>query len=265
MAPVKRALLSSEIETAMLPPKTVAEATYLRLRGDLLDGRFGPGEPLRFDRLRLLYSVGISPLREALSRLATEQLVVGNVQRGFRGVEVSVEQMWDIIRARQLIEGHALAMAIKLGDDAWEAGIVAAFHRLSKAPVPGPGPHARSAWDDRHHAFHRALIAACGSPWLLHLADLLYAQSERYRRLRLTVHPRRILRRNVDREHRELMEAALARNPGRAQHLFAAHLARTGEQVATRLHEAPNDRIAASASRGDRRATARPASRLTPP
>ena len=64
-------------------PRTVAESTYQRLRQDILWGRFAPGSPLRSDELRSRYDVGISPLREALTRLTSERLVTSIGQRGF--------------------------------------------------------------------------------------------------------------------------------------------------------------------------------------
>lgn len=245
---MKRALAPEELAASAIPAKTVAEAAYVRLREDLLDGKFGAGAPLRFRALEERYGVGISPLREALSRLAVERLVIGNGQRGFRSAEVSSADLWDIICARQLIEGDALARAIAKGDDAWEAGVLGAFHRLAKAPVPGSEPDAKAAWEARHSAFHGALIAACDSPWILHLAGQLYLQSERYRRMRLTAHPRPRLRRNVDNEHRALMDAVLARDVARACGLHKDHLAATGEQVAALLESRETEAARAAAA-----------------
>jgi DNA-binding GntR family transcriptional regulator len=69
------------------------------------------------------------------------------------------------------------------------------------------------AWEGANRAFHAALVSACGSPWLIRLRDVLYQQSERYRRVSLNVSPRR---RCVHEEHLAIVEAALARNTLRA-------------------------------------------------
>ena len=91
-----------------------------------------------FKTLASTYGVGVSPLREALSRLASERLVTASGQRGFRVPPVSAAEMWEVIRLRQLLEREALADAIARGDAAWESAIVAAFHRLTRA-APGDG------------------------------------------------------------------------------------------------------------------------------
>jgi DNA-binding GntR family transcriptional regulator len=56
--------------------KTLAEAIYKRLRRDILSGRLRPGSKLRFADLKANHEAGTSTLREALSRLSADRLVV---------------------------------------------------------------------------------------------------------------------------------------------------------------------------------------------
>jgi DNA-binding GntR family transcriptional regulator len=72
------------------------------------------------------------------------------------------------------------------------------------------------------------LVQACDSAWLLRLRALLYAQSERYRRLSLSEARQE---RDVDGEHRGLVEAALARDADKACKLLADHLSLTAALV----------------------------------
>src|SRR4029078_7554831 len=65
--------------------RTIADSAYRRIRQDILWGRFAPGSPLRSDELRARYGVGVSPLREALTRLVSERLGTSGGQRGFPG------------------------------------------------------------------------------------------------------------------------------------------------------------------------------------
>ena len=73
-----------------------------------------------------------------------------------------------------------------------------------------------------------ALVAACDSPWLLRLRDMLYAQSERYRSLSV---PLARAPRDVNGEHKALMDAVLARDATRAHALIEAHLRATMDIV----------------------------------
>lgn len=104
---------------------------FEKLRADILSSRLAPGMKLRFDDLRNTYGVGLSPLREALSRLAESRLVVSTGQRGFRVPSISIDDILDIAMVRKEIEGFALSLSIKQGDDAWEARLVGAHHRIA--------------------------------------------------------------------------------------------------------------------------------------
>jgi GntR family carbon starvation induced transcriptional regulator len=216
-------------------PRTVAEAVHERLRADLMAGRYAPGAALRLEPLMARYGCGISPLREALNRLAAERLVRAVGQRGFQAAPVSLAEMHDIMRLRQKLEGEALAGAIASGDARWESEIVAAFHRLAKAPPPGRDRADPDAWEKRHRDFHSALIAACPSPWLLHFVGILYGHTERYRRLRFERTMPHKLVRDVAAEHRALMDAVLARDERRAIRLLVQHLGKTERFIAGEL------------------------------
>lgn len=196
---------------------------YQRLRADLLAGRLRPGARLKINDLCEALSVSLSAVREALSRLTSEGLVVAEPQRGFRAAPISAEELRDLTGVRTQIEGMCLGRAIAVGDVNWEAQLVAAFHRLSRTPEREPDDPERmnEAWAAAHGAYHAALTGACDSPWLLRLRETLYAQSERYRRILL---PLAEITRDLIREHRDIMEAALARDTKRTRALMTQHL-----------------------------------------
>jgi len=124
-------------------------------------------------------------VREALSRLTSEGLVVAEPQRGFRVAPISAAELRDLTGVRAHIEGLCLDRAIAVGDVGWGAQLVAAFHCLSRTPERESDDRERmsEAWSVAHAAYHKTLVSACDSPWLLRLRETLYAQSERYRRL----------------------------------------------------------------------------------
>lgn len=202
---------------------SLTQDVYERLRADLLACRLQPGARLKIGELCRTLSVSLSAVREALSRLTSEGLVVAEPQRGFRVAPISAEELCDLTTVRAQIEGMCLERAIAVGDVAWESQLVAAFHRLSRTPEREPADPERmnEAWSAAHAAYHEALVAACDSPWLLRLRAILYAQSERYRRLSV---PLARLARDLNREHQDIMKAALGRDAGRARVLMTQHL-----------------------------------------
>ncbi len=207
---------------------SLTQTAYERLRADLLACRLPPGEKLRIGELCDMLGVSLSAVREALSRLTAEGLVVAEPQRGFRAAPISEADLRDLTAARIEIETLCLRRALAAGDVTWEERLVAAHHRLSRTGERDPADPKRvtEAWAEAHRAYHAALVAGCDNAWLLRLRAILYAQSERYRRLSV---PLARTERDLAREHREIVEAALARDADKASALLAAHLSLTSD------------------------------------
>ncbi len=208
---------------------TLAEQALHILRQEILDGSLAAGQALRLDFLKARYGISYSPLREALNRLHSEKLVVALPARGFRVAACSEEAMWDAIETRIVIDCEALRRSLAKGDAHWEAAMSAAFDALEQAHSQADGVRT----EEGHQAFHNSLLAACGSPWLLDLSAMLYAQTERYRRPVLrgwdkAAHPHP---RDIGLEHRQIYSAALARDAGLAAGLLARHYRETGRMV----------------------------------
>ena len=214
--------------------RTLIEAAYATLRNEIIDGTLEPGAKLRTEELRARYDVSGSTIREALTRLLGEALVTSEGQRGFRVAAASLGDFRDLTEVRKLIETEALRQAIEVGGEAWEAEIVAAFYRLSKTEERlREDPAGTSAeFEERNRDFHRALIAACPSPWLHRLHALLYQQSERYRRL---VASKRAIPRDVHAEHQGILDATLARDSDLAVKLAGEHIERSVVALETLL------------------------------
>ena len=211
---------------------TQADQAYEALLAEILDCRLAPGAKITISELaeRLRYSPGA--VREALSRLAAEKWTIATAQKGYSVTPVSIAELKDLTQTRITIEQFCLRSAIALGDVEWESAIVAAYHRLHRLPmkVAEPGPRLNPAWVAAHTTFHTALAAGCGSPWMLTLRAMLYAQSERYRHLSVALARES---RDVDAEHRGILDACLARDADRANVLIDEHLRRTADIVLT--------------------------------
>lgn len=204
--------------------RTRTSALVEQLRADILHCRLKAGSRLRFKDLRVRYASGLSPLREALMRLAADGLVVMEDHKGFRVAPVSREEMVDIAHTLFELEALAIRQAIARGDDHWEATILARLHELSKRPMFDAGGQLDPEWEARNVAFHKSLYAACGSPSLLLLCDVLSERFGRYRRLRARHAGER---RDVGEEHARISRAALARDADAAIAMLRTHRERT--------------------------------------
>src|SRR5437764_786576 len=116
---VRNSALMSKLGRVRAMPtsaKTRTDEVLDRLRADILDGRFAPGERLKFAPLCQTYDASVGLLREVLSRLAEQGLVLANPQVGFQVTPISVDDLLDLTRTRMDIEGLALRRGIERGD-----------------------------------------------------------------------------------------------------------------------------------------------------
>jgi DNA-binding GntR family transcriptional regulator len=174
--------------------------------------------------------VGVIPLREALSRLASSGFVSAADQKGFSVGRISAAEIADITAARLHIECKALADSIRQGDVEWESRVLAAHHRLDRLTiVEGPERLLKPEWENAHELFHQALISSCNSPTLLRLCTSLRDQTARYRFL--SMHYKESSQRDVPDEHRQLMDAALAKDIDKACELLSSHYQTTTDSV----------------------------------
>jgi DNA-binding GntR family transcriptional regulator len=219
-------------------PRSLTSAVQERLRADILSTRLLPGQKLHIAGLAKQFSVSLAAVREALSRLVADGLVQASDQRGFRVSPVSPADLRDVTQTRVDIEGLALRRSIERGDAAWLASVEKSFAALCAVPhtYPDDPTHHYEEWVVRHRVFHRTLVNACGSQWLLGFRDVLHEQSERYRRLSI----RDVSNvRDVEAEHAAIVEAALRRDADAAVAALARHFSTTMRFVERNVPKIP--------------------------
>ncbi|MES2258166.1 MAG: FCD domain-containing protein [Pseudomonadota bacterium] len=221
---------NSELQEDGDPARSQSSHSFQRIRTDIINGRHAPGERLKIAELAAALNVSPGAVREALSRLSSEQLVISRDQRGFTVAPLSLDDLQDLTDLRCEIEEIAVRRSVARGDVEWEAGILASAHRLQSTPLltTDPSPTVSTDWLARHTAFHAALVSACGNKRLLALHASLFEQAERYRGLSSSNAGRAG---NIAREHQELVDAALARDADRLVDLLLSHLRKTADFI----------------------------------
>jgi GntR family carbon starvation induced transcriptional regulator len=229
---------SVDLEETVDRKETLASFVYDRLRKDIISVAVPPGEKLHIRSLCERFEVGLSPVREALSRLSTEGLVAQNDHRGFTVAPISEADLVDLTRARSWLNDIAIRKSIERGDAAWEESVVLSYHRLFRTPrfAPGVETERSEAWEIAHRNFHSSLISASGSDRLTHYCEQLFDSAERYRH----VGRKAGVKGNRDKEHRQLMEAVVARDAETAARVITRHFERTAELVREVLRGHPS-------------------------
>jgi GntR family transcriptional regulator, carbon starvation induced regulator len=217
-----------------LPPEisdahSISEFARRRLRSDILSARLAPGTKLQVRLLMSMYHIGISPLRDALAQLAGDGLIIREAQRGFRVTPVSREDLRDVSKARKRLELDALEMSIENGGDTWRERVRTAYASFCRVKQKvGDNSPITEDWEERHRAFHLALLSACESPTLLRFCVQLHDRFDRYRRLAL---PSRSHMSAIGDDHEAFMNAALAGKKAQAIALLGLHIDDTVDLV----------------------------------
>lgn len=206
---------------------TLGSSAYEAIRLDIIEGRVQPGSKLQFESLREHYGIGISPIREALSRLQSEGWVDREEQRGYRVAKVSKDELLELVKTRILIEELAVKEALGRHDTKAEEDLVLAFHRLSKAHRLDANGARNPEWERLHRQFHLALVAGCRMKWITQFCQQLFDVAERYRLLAAVANPER---RELE-EHRALFGAYIEGDAEKVRALLQNHYQTTVDYV----------------------------------
>lgn len=218
------------MQDIVIKPTEASLATD-RLREEIVSGAVSPGQKLTLVPLARRYEVSRGPLREAASRLAAEGLVTIEDQRGFRVTPLSREDLLDVTATRERIEELAVRDALAHGDLDWEGRVLAAWHVLDRVTEHDGSAEGLALFAQQHEVFHAELVSACPSMYLLEFRARLYALFERYRNLAAERYLLGVEGRDVRQEHKELAEAAVARDVPATVERLMEHLRSTQETL----------------------------------
>jgi DNA-binding GntR family transcriptional regulator len=199
---------------------SLAEQAYERLRMLILDRQISPGSPLQEARLAEDLRISRTPMREALVRLAGEGLLVRRDARSYAVRALGTKEYFDCMRAREVIECEAIALAVGKITDAEIETLEADIKAL------GEGEHSETEhwhFDDR---FHLLIASASGNVVFPRLVEELRVNARLFR-LHSPLHRHS---ENHD-EHREIVGALRTRNAESARTAMREHLRSLQEDV----------------------------------
>ena len=196
---------------------TVANLIYRSLRDEIVSMARKPGSPVSEKEIALAHRVSRTPVREALLRLAGEQLVEIFPQSGTFVARIPVGALPEAILVRKALEETtALLAAERASRDQ-----IAELHKTIERQRRMQAKSDRARFHEADEAFHAAIADAAGHPGIWHLVREVKMQVDRYRRLTLPL-PGRMSR--VLQEHGAIVAAIEAHDPKRAAASMSKHL-----------------------------------------
>ena len=208
--------------------ETAGEFAFRQIRQDIVSGALPPGSRIRLEQAKARYSVSISTLREILSRLVAESLVVAEGQRGFEVSPASKRELMELADMRILLECHAIDLSFAAGDLNWEAHLVAAHHKLSSVERGLlDGDTSRTVdWVRYDWEFHQSMVSACASASLMATLSSVFDRFLRYHLLAESFRGQPV----VD-DHKRLFDLAMKRDRDGAREILASHVRNGAEHV----------------------------------
>jgi DNA-binding GntR family transcriptional regulator len=202
------ALSSSPRAGGSLSHRALYEDVAESLRQRIFKRELEPGSWI--DELRIAEAYGISrtPLREALKVLAAEGLVTMKVRRGAYVTEVSATDLADVYHLLSLLESDAAGVVATKATDAELAELQALHQELEAAAQPGK--ENADQFFAVNERFHMRLLEIANNRW----RDQMVADLRKV--MKLNRHNSLLKDGRIGeslQEHRNIMDAVLARDP----------------------------------------------------
>lgn len=196
-------------------PMLAHDRVLLVLRRGITSGSLVGGTRLVQSRIAEALGVSTTPVREAIRQLAAEGLVQFDVHGGAVVHELSRSELVEVYELRKMLEPVAVVRAAK---EATEGSLVKAVELVDAMQrVEGA-----MVWSEINVRFHSVIEWASGSPRLVGILRQLHGLSSLYVTHSLLSTPDRIRRGND--EHREILEAVIARDTEAASGAIIRHL-----------------------------------------
>ncbi|MEU9856643.1 GntR family transcriptional regulator [Streptomyces sp. NPDC047974] len=186
--------------------KSKADLVYDSLRAAIASGELRPGERINMEELGRTFGVSKIPVREAVKRLESENLLTSRVHTGMTVTEVDPDEIRGVYLARQAIEGLVARLAAEGGDALLVDDLTTAHEAMLRAMEEDD----EQALSRLNTEFHRRIAAASGYRVLADVTEQLLLTIQRYR----LIIPRRDADwRSVLAEHEAVIEALRTGGP----------------------------------------------------
>ena len=204
---------------------SIADQIFEQLERDILSGKYPRGELLT--ELRLSEELGVSrtPIREAIRRLAQEN-ILEEAGRGVTVVGISKQDMLDMYEIRIRIEGLAAEWAAaRIGDE--ELNQIRETLELQRYYTEKGGSHSDQI-KNLDSQFHELVYRACGSRALTDTLIGLHKKMTKFRMASVSKQSRAL--QSVE-EHEAILAALSAHDAEAAGEAMTAHVVNARDRM----------------------------------
>jgi DNA-binding GntR family transcriptional regulator len=202
----------------------LADRAYIALRDRLVTLRIPPGAPIDEDQLGTDLEMGRTPVREAIKRLALENLVTVFPRRGTFASEINITDLAHISDVRAQLEGHAALRAGERITEAQRAELAALLEELQRSK----GTDDLKSLMELDARVHRFVYRCAANPFLEETLGRYFNLSLRIWYLVIDRLPHLFARVH---EHQDVLRAIEAGDAQRARDILASHIATFEQEI----------------------------------
>lgn len=199
----------------------LSDQAYEVLRDSIIRRELPSGHRLDLEDLKQQLGISLTPLKEAINRLATEGLITVVPRRGSYVAELTAKDAAERFDVRQLLElGVAEDIIARLTDDHLNH-LRRVYDNLKTISSPGRLDSDYFTFLEKDREFHRTMISIAGNALLMEIYDSLNIYLEMAKVFYLAQDKRLQL---VDREHLKILSALEARDVEGLKQALADHI-----------------------------------------
>ena len=191
------------------------------LHDRIAQGEIEPGETLRIEALAREFGISRTPVREAISKLEAEGIVVRRTGYAATVFTPSRKEVLEYYEMRMVLEPLAARLALPQ--------VTQEILKELAVLVEAMDDFEATNWFVLNRDFHRMLYTAAERPYLLESIDNLIVRSDPYIRMYFKGHDLE----ETQRGHRRILEAVRGADVGELERAVADHL----QHVATGILE----------------------------
>lgn len=212
------------METKIIKHSNLSQRIYEVLKDQIINEELGPGERLLDDKLASSFGVSRTPVREALTRLASEDLVEITPRSGIYVKKLTKKDVEEIYKIRKVLEGLAAREATSIIDDKK----LEQLNLLLQKAKRSLNSDDYQSCIDFDVALHNLILENCQNSRLYSIIA----------NLNTLIHVFRVrIARNKEKakqalsEHEAILNAIKARNPEKAEKIIMEHIEKSKEYI----------------------------------
>lgn len=198
----------------------LSKKVYRILKARIIKGDLTQGGKLFEAKIAEQLGVSRTPVREAIKGLAAEGLVKMTPNQGVVVINVSIEDLQEVLQIRRVLEGLAAFVAAKKISQEEIAKLEEIIKKMSMI-ISKPKPDV-VAYSELNAEFHNLILNACGNRRLMKICNNLSSSDHRFRIRSLRNNPGRL--KYSLKEHQEIVEALKRKDPEQVDRLSQIHI-----------------------------------------